>query len=283
MNSLAYKAVICLFALASSAAMAAGSRQQAEASMIVSGQVELSPSGQVLSYSIDHQDQLPEGVVALIQQNVPVWHFNFTEVPAQPVRETMHLRIAAKKADHDQEVVRIESAEFDDASVTEDEKISFKTIAQPEYPKFAMAMPASGSVVLLIQVGRDGTVEHVSAEQTNLRIVTDGDVMNRCRKEFAEAAVKAAKRWTFNVPTKGAEAKAPFFLVRTTYSFVLLGSGQEGHSGRRYGQWDVYVPGPRQNVPWIQNHALLSDASDSTPDGELHRVGGGVTLTGTSG
>lgn len=283
MNCYLIKAVTCLFALASFAAVAAERGPQAEASMIVTGQVELSPAGQVLSYDIDHPEQLPVGVVDLIKQNVPVWHFQFEEVPTQPVREIMHLRVAAKKADHSHESVRIESADFDDASLAEDEKISFKTVAQPEYPKFAMAIPASGSVALLIQVGRDGSVEHVSAEQTNLRIVADDDTMKRCRREFASAAVKAAKRWKFNVPAKGASAKDPYFLVRTTYSFVLLGSGQDGHSGSRYGQWDVYVPGPREEVPWIQNHALLSEAADSTPEGELHRVGGGVRLTGTSG
>src|SRR3546814_2669494 len=50
-------------------------RRQTEASMLLTGMIEIAADGGVRGYSIDHEDKVPDYVRANIAQWVPAWRF----------------------------------------------------------------------------------------------------------------------------------------------------------------------------------------------------------------
>ena len=96
------------------------------------------------------------------------------------------------------------------------------------------------------------------------------------RKQFTEVAVRAAKRWTFTPPTTGADARNESWLVRVPVEFVMQGDGPEAASA---GQWDSYVPGPRNtDMPWAREKLLIAGDPDALPDGGIYPLRQGAML-----
>ena len=93
----------------------------------------------------------------------------------------------------------------------------------PRYPDDALYMGGKGVVYLILEVGRDGKVANVDAEQVNLRVAGTEGQMELLRRSFANAARRAAKSWQFEVPTTGPHVDSPSWLVRVPVEFVLRG------------------------------------------------------------
>jgi len=75
----------------------------------------------------------------------------------------------------------------------------------PKYPLLAQQMKVQGSVVLLAQVGKDGSVE-------SLRAVSGPDIL-------ASAALEAVKRWRFKPAYKAGRPVSPE--TRITVNFII--------------------------------------------------------------
>mgnify|MGYP001103037665 CR=1 FL=1 len=72
---------------------------------------------------------------------------------------------------------------------------------------------------------------------------------------------------SFNVPTTGAHAGD------ATFTGVLPVLYRIGAGGPVYGQWDSYVPGPRENVAWLASDDVFAVASEAIPDGVFAQTG----------
>jgi hypothetical protein len=243
----------------------------AEASMLVTGQVELNTDGTVRSYALDKQDKLPAPVVDLVKRNVESWKFQFAATPESVVTETMSLRIVAKNTDGKHMALAVTGVQFEDGSAYDDYVHSVDR-PQPSYPSYSLHNKISGRVYLLAKVGRDGKVADVAAEQVNLRQSYAQTNMALFRKDLTDAAVKAIRHWTFSTPTKGKWVDSPYWLVRIPVDFHIRNENLDVNDGEQYGSWEIYMPGPRMDVPWLRDKRLIADAADTTPDGTTHQL-----------
>lgn len=262
-----------LLALLSFAASAAGPgavRKQIESSMRVTGTIEVTPDGSVRTYAIDHAEKIPKGLLGFIQQNIDQWKFDpvLVDGKAVGVRNTMSLRVVAKKLTDDEYSVRLQAASFDPFTVEAGHEVESKFMPPPRYPQAAAVNGAAGTVYVVIKVGRDGSVEDAVAEQVNLRMVASSLEMEQWRTVLGKAAVQQARKWTFTPPVAGEHADDAYWSVRVPVDFML--STKEP----KYGQWEAYVPGPRQSYPWAENEAA-GDSLEALSEGGVHLVGNG--------
>ena len=118
------------------AALAAGPgavRKQVEASMLVTGTIQIDTAGKVTTYALDQQDKLPAGVIDLIGQAVPHWTFQpvLIDGRAANVRTDMSIRVVARKIDADNYSVGIRSAGFGARSSKPGERVRSVAMAPP--------------------------------------------------------------------------------------------------------------------------------------------------------
>ncbi|OOG60248.1 energy transducer TonB [Rhodanobacter sp. C03] len=266
-----------LMACATWAESPAEVRKQAEASMLVTGSIEVMPDGSVQGYTLDHADQLPPIVVQILQQNVPTWKFKFDDQQTVAVKAKMSLRLLAKRVDDTHDAISISAAQFGQDDKVPGESISYKTRLPPRYPGLALHSGVSGTVYLLLRVGRDGRVEDAAAEQVNLTVYASGRDMQLFRDNLARAAITAAREWTFNTPTIGKHVADDYWVAKVPVNFDIRPRGT--YKDVPYGRWQSYVPGPRQLVPWVEKKKLLTGAADAVPDGGLYQINQGLQLT----
>lgn len=251
-------------------------RKTAEASMVVTGSVDVNPDGTLHGYTLDQPEKLPPVVVDVIGNGIAHWEFKLSAPAKDVVKSSMSIRVVAKPMGDGNFKVVIAGATFGQ-SHADDETVSYKTRPAPTYPMLAIHARVTGTVYLLVRVGRDGTVEDVIAEQVNLEQYATQAEMDRFRKALADASIDAARRWTYNLPTKGASKNDPYWLARIPVNFYLQGGGAPVVK-HGYGQWHGYIPGPRQAAPWI-SPALASQSPDAVPDGALASGNAQVQLT----
>ncbi|MET0331162.1 MAG: energy transducer TonB [Dyella sp.] len=238
-------------------------RKRVESSMLLTGSIVIAPEGTVRSFQIDHTDKVPAPVLELLQKNVPQWTFEPVQQDGQPVnaRATMDVRVVANQLADGNYALSIRGVHFGDDAPGEN--VSSKTRVSPRYPVEAVSARVPGTVYLLLQVGRQGQVEGAIAEQVNLEAVGSDQEMARFRKVLADASLSAARRWTFNPPSTGRRVQADHWFVRVPVQFNLSGPGLHSRAG--YGQWQTYVPGPRQVAPWAQESKLAEGSVDALP------------------
>ena len=116
----------------------------------------------------------------------------------------------------------------------------------PRYPQAAAQAGVGGTVYLVLRVGLDGAVQDVAVEQANLRILASEHALTRWRNLLGGAAMDRAKHWRFAVPTKGAEAERPWWVVRVPVDFVA-----PRYTQPKEFEWQAYIPGPRPLIPWV--------------------------------
>lgn len=99
-------------------AMAAGPksvRKQTEASMQVTGQIDIEADGSVSDYRIDHPEKLSPDLVSLLESTVDSWKFQPGLKGDRPVAVSTKasVRLIAKSADDGSYTVRIGGAAFE--------------------------------------------------------------------------------------------------------------------------------------------------------------------------
>ncbi|WP_201313825.1 energy transducer TonB [Dyella sp. EPa41] len=234
--------------------------------MVVTGAVEVNPDGRVHAYTIDQQDKVPADVMAVIGKDIPRWDF---KSPGGVVKATMSLLIVNKPIGDGKYAIAVSGVSFGGYPDETGESVKRKAAdVQPIYPEAAINARVSGTVYVLLRVSRDGTVDESVAEQVNLDQYGSQSQMNQLRKMLADASLKAAKHWTFDLPTRGKEVADPYWLIRIPVNFRLYGAGHPKEEPA-YGTWHVYIPGPRQTPSWT-SQILLSEAPDAMRGSEPH-------------
>ncbi|OOG57092.1 energy transducer TonB [Rhodanobacter sp. B05] len=274
--------VFCL--LLSGAALAAGAdavRKRVQASMLVSGAVTVAPDGSLKSYVVDHPEQLPAPVVALIARDAPRWRFAPVVRDGEAVlaKAAMSLRIVAMPAGDGKYTLGIAGSHFGQPASNDDptgRTIGAKQRQAPAYPRDAARAHVSGTVYVVMRVNRTGVVDEEAAEQVNLDEVGSDVEMRHWRTVLADAALNAARHWTFAPPTAGPEAARSAWQVRVPITFRL---SEWGHPepAEKYGDWHAYVPGPRNTPPWMHERSS-SGSADALAAGGMVEVGKGLQL-----
>lgn len=251
-------------------------RKQAEMSMVVTGQVRIAADGRVDGVRIDRESEIPKAVADLIRQNVPQWRFEPLATPdvAAATDTPMNLRVVARRLYGQAEEayeLRLGSAHFG-----RDEPSHLPSQAQmqpPTYPELAARSNVSGLVYVVARIGRDGRVEDAFAEQVNLNAVGSEAQMKRFRELLAQSTLTTAKQWQFAPPTQGPYADEAHWLVRVPVAYKL-----KRDKTPAYGQWDLYIPGPRQRAPWIDADRDATVGVDAFGDERIQSVGRGRRL-----
>lgn len=244
--------------------------KQAEASMVLTGQISVDAEGKVTGYAIDHEDKVPAYVLSSIAKWVPDWRFKpvLVDGKAVPARAKMSLRMLAKPVGDDSFQVSIVGSSFGEGDAQETDGIRHRNMSPPRYPHDLVVAGAQGTAYLVLKIGRDGKVEDVVVERVNLTVYSSKPQMKQFRKRLGDAAANAARRWTFVPPTTGKLAGQPFWSVRVPVSFSL------GEGKTDYGQWVAYLPGPSRRAPWLDD----ADTTDALADGAVQMVGTGLVL-----
>jgi hypothetical protein len=272
--------------LATSVSLAAGPRavrRQVEASMLVTGGIEVDAQGKVTGFSLDEKEKLPAGVIEMLGNAVPTWRFEPVLVAGQPasVSTDMSVRLVAKKLEDGNYTIGIRSAGFGDRAGRNAKKTVLKperkgeknacpSMRPPNYPESAVRAGVASNVYLLLKTGRDGHVVDVIAEQVNLKVVSDDRSMDRWRKIFADASLAQARKWCFQPSNKDAN-DAAFQVMRVPVTFHL-------DPLPRYGQWEAYVPGPRQPSPFPEHEEGAGFSPDTLMPGRAYLAGSGLKL-----
>ncbi|WP_241655197.1 energy transducer TonB [Stenotrophomonas indicatrix] len=247
-------------------------RRQAEASMTLSGVIDIGREGQVEGFQLDRREKVDAGVAGFVDKAVQSWRFEPTLVDGKPMpaRTTVHLRLIAGNMEGNSMQVRVVDARFGklggSSAPSTDDVTAAKTRA-PVYPPQAASIRGQGTVMLLVKVGRDGKVADVIAEQTNLTVVGPERTMNQLRDVLAKASVRSAREWTFNPPTTGEDKDRDFWTVRVPVNYFF------DKQSERYGRWSAYIPGPRQQAPWKTGEETQVAGTDLLPEGGVYMVG----------
>lgn len=247
-----------------------------EARMLVTGTVDIEADGRVSAFALEHQDRIPAPVLDLVERASAGWRFEpvlVDDVPV-PARAPMSLKVLATKVQgtRDEFALRLDGAYFGSSSYEAGESPTSVEMKPPNFPAGLQQMGISGTVYLVLKVGRDGIVEDAVAEQVNVKVAGDARDMERWRKTLADSALAAARKWTFAGPRRGDEVDAPFWSVRVPVDYKFAND-----SDPRPGAWEVYIPGPRQDVAWL-TEAESSTQPDTLVAGGVHPVDPGRRL-----
>ena len=279
-------AALCL-ALCAGLAFAAGPsavRKQTEMSMLVTGMVLIDPDGSVTGWEIDQREKLPVVVANLIEKSAPAWRFEPVTVDGSPRRAKapMSLRVVANRLDDGNYRIAIRSGHFGEEALDTEERralggtdsVQAIQMRPPSYSMDALYMGVQGTVYLVLRIDREGRVAEVAAEQVDLRIVGDEREMRMMRDLLAKPALIAARKWTFRVPTTGEASSRHEWSVRVPVDYTLSNARQPG-----YGEWQAYIPGPRQAVPWRTGEdADAGQGPEALVAGQVYEVGKGLKL-----
>ena len=231
-------------------AQAAGTRadvrKQVEASMLLQGTLDIDEAGGVTGYQLKQADALPKAMLDFVDRRIRMWRFEPVQVDGKAVRARapMQVRLVTKR-DGEHFLLRIAGASFGTLGTNGESPTARGKLRPPRYPDAAVRNGVSGTVYLVLRIGRDGAVEDAIAEQVNLRAVGDSRQMTSYRDLLAGSAIAAARKWQFDYPTRGEDAQAPFVSVRVPVDYFFDRQSNEA------GEWEAYVPGPRQRAPWL--------------------------------
>ncbi len=235
-------------------------------SLSVSGTIEVDEQGKVSGHAIKDADAYDQAVRELLDRNIARWTFKpvLIDGVARRARFDMYLRLEAKPLDDKRFEVTIASAAFGnkDKAATQAQVASRDRFA-PTYPTTENYLGVGGTVVTVLKIGRDGKVEDVLVEQTNLKAVGTAGAMKQWRADLERVSVAAARQWTFDIPTTGSRADWPYWCMRVPFTFIPYGASEKSKPG----QWESYVPGPRQAVKWALDGEKPDQNADALPGG----------------
>ena len=243
------------------------------ASMLVAGMIQEAPNGNVAAFALDHPEKLPPAVRSLLDQAIPTWQFDpvAAKEGAAAVKVPIAVRVVATTLQDGKVRLEIEGVHFG----PKDSHPGIAVVKQdtPVYPPAAERALVHGTVYLALRVDRMGKVADVAVQQVDMGVVGRDAELSHWREVFGRVSREAARHWTF---TPAADAASPYRIVRTSVTFAI--KAFNGRSTQpRYGQWNVYEPGPVQPVPWLGKEPSAGGV-DALPDGDIDLVGHGLRL-----
>lgn len=257
-------------------ALACAAGTPVEESMVVTGTVTVNPAGDVQGYTLYEQDKLPPMVRQIVQATVP--HFQFLPIivdgGAIAAETGMSLRVVVRTTTNaKQGTIRVAGAEFGCAAgrarkllpseCPKGTAVSYVQRRPPNYPMDALQARMGGEVFLVLQIGRDGHVSQAAVRQVNLYSLSGWP--DHYREVLAKASLRAASRWQFNIPTNGPNAAKDHWVVQVPVNFWV---GPPGSApAQHYGQWNAYLPGPVQDIPWAGADGASGGSADAIAGG----------------
>lgn len=252
------KGLACLLLGIFVPAIASAAEPHVQESMVVTGTITVNPNGSVASYTVHDLDKLPPAARHIVQATIPEWQFAPIFVDGKPVaaQAGMSLRIVADMIDKTHAKIRVASAEFGceagrarkllPAECPKGSSVSYVHRQPPSYPMEALQARVGGEVFLVLQIDRNGQVSQAAARQVNLYSMTNEAA--HFRTVLADASLRAARKWRFDIPTTRPEAAKDHWVVQVPVNYWIGFPGSA--PARHYGQWNAYIPGPVQDVPW---------------------------------
>ena len=240
-------------------------RQSAQAEMRLTGRIDISAEGTVDGYRLDHVEKVPGYVQAYLRPIIEAWRFDPTLVDgrAVPVTSPLRLRLVGRPTGNGGFALELDNAGFREEQPDDPTEMAAISSPPPRYPKAAFEMGATGVVMVVVKVGRDGAVEDVATESVDLTTVASAATMKRMREVLANASMSAAKAWRFRTPTEGPQKDAASWLARIPVSFML---SEYRLPADTYGQWSAYIPGPREPLPWAVQGEATASRAELLPD-----------------
>lgn len=263
-----------IFALVAVVAQAS-SVKDLESSAVIDGSIVVTTDGSVRTTQIDEPEKY--GPIAEMVRNAALkWRFQPVLRHGEPVvaKASMHVRVVVKKLSKGRYAARITGATFgdDDLVPTNELRYADSQRVMPIYPAAPAKAGVDATVYVVLRVNRSGRVADAVAEQVNLGSPGAEVLARRYRRAFAEAALEAARKWTFKVPTTGELAARSDWTARVPINFHI----ESPRHGDAVPVWQTYVPGPYTPAPWA--HHPGQDDGDAIAEGALQTDGTGPVL-----
>lgn len=248
--------------------------------MRVDGSVTIDAQGQVAEYQI--ATKLSPSLVELVRRATLTWRFEPVLIDGTPHRVSASMRLAlVARPVGDRYQVAIDNvlfpykAEGERLLANGAPAITGRKLTPPTYPREMQIAGVSGTVLLGIRIGSDGRAEAVVARQS---MIFDkkgqSNLLNAAIARFEKAAVRAAWRWTFNLPPGARSANDR--TVGVPVEFQFMNTPDSDVSGR----WRTLVRSPKRKLDWVPEEAALSDVGVSDLSaGELYSATGALKLT----
>lgn len=277
-----------LGALLAMATMAvnAGTTKDLESSAVINGTIVLAKDGTVQSATIDDEENFGKPIADMVRKTALQWRFKPVLRNDEPVvaKASMHARVVLKRATDGNYSAFVKGATFgnDDMKSTDAlHGVEGNKKNPPRYPDAAIHYRVQGTVYLALHVDRSGHVTEAVAEQVNLENTGPDRILKQFRETLAQAALKAAREWNYEVPTTGALARQDSWTARVPVVYMLTEAGV----AKSDSVWKTYVPGPYTPAPWIDKpDASATDAvaDDGNDDNVLTDGAGPVLLSQVS-
>ncbi|KRG71935.1 hypothetical protein ABB29_00215 [Pseudoxanthomonas dokdonensis] len=229
--------------------------KQIEASILLTGTIDVDLLGEVKSYHLNSLDKVPQSVQGFLDKSIRAWKFDVTALPNAIVgpntvlRNQMSLRVVAKADDKNNYEVRIAGASFPPVLEEKEDIRADGKLKPPVYPGQMAMAGARATTYLLLKIGKDGQVQDVIAEQVNLRALANSEKqMQQWRELFARNAIAAARKWRFLMPADMDDSEMDYRVARVPIEFAMWGDDEDADG------WVSYVPGPRAENPWPEQH-----------------------------
>lgn len=240
-------------------------RKQVESTLLVSGKIVIAPDGAVKEYKLDDTRALGAPLEQFLDANIRRWRFEpvVLDGVAVTVKAPMRIRLVATPQEGGGMQVRIAATWFgsdDDGRPATDLPRS-DSLKPPVYPREALMLNAQGIAYVIVQFGRDGKAQEAAVERVNLRTLGTEQQMAMLRRQFAEAALRAARTWTFLPPTTGKEAERDTWLVRVPVDF------RTNLPQPKPWEWQSYIPDPElHELPWAREQLRIAGSPEALPE-----------------
>lgn len=260
----------------------AATRQDAESSAVVNGTIVLAKDGTVQTAVIDDAAKYGQPIADMVRNAALQWHFQPVLQDGQPVvaKASMHARVVLKQKPDGNYTARIKGVTFGDYNSTDTDTLHGTADNKkifPQYPWMAVRAHVQGTVYLALRVDHSGHVTDAVAEQVNLDNIGPENQLNEYRKIMADSALKAARRWTYTIPTTGRLARQDSWTARVPVIFNIAPRGQ---TSVPEAVWRTYVPGPYTPAPWVDKPDM--GAADALAGSGVQTDGAGPTLLSAS-
>lgn len=270
--------ILCLLLVCSSVVSAGNGpgavRKQVESALYVTGTIDITPAGDVVAHTLDQQEKLPKGIVDMAARLLPQWKFEPVALQDKAIsRSKMSLLFVGRKLDDGNYSVELRSAAFSGTNPEESVAIDPRGQKKPIYPIGLVDAGISGTVFLIVKIGRDGKVINVDASHVNLHVIGSASQMNQWRKALARNSIAVARQWTFVPPKSGPAADKPYWLGTLPFDFYI-----EGQEPPAYGKWRTYVAGPKALIPWENEKLIAEGSTDALTPNTFHTAGSGRRL-----
>lgn len=217
-------------------------RNQVVGSMRLTGTLVVGADGAITAYAIDHSEKVTPEVLRHVARYVPRWRVIESGGAGN---KRFSVRVMATPRGDGYFALSLVGASIVEKRRPEEDLIAHGRLKIPSYPRSLGGIGVSGTVYVVVKVGRDGDVEDFVTEQVNLNLVGTSAEVVKAQADFAAHTAAAVRQWKFRWPKAGPDASQPYLSVRVPVDYIL---------NRRlgYAEWEYYVPGPRRVAPWVQ-------------------------------